>query len=188
MKHRNLKTAFLFLLVACAMSSCAPGGGGSPTSKPARKKMLNMSSGDNGWDAFSMAPNGAQGATAGSISYPPLPFALADTVISMGGDNADFYILRIPSSNMDFLLPMVMSYEPWLAGWINAWPQLGRQGIVIDLSAGKVTHRTTLKVEAVAQQINIPLVLLWDKDSESRAAYLTKSIQSLKTLRCENLQ
>lgn len=188
MKHRNLKTAFLFLLVAGAVSSCAPGGGGSPASKPARKKMLNLNASDNGWDAFGMVPNGLQSVTTASNAYPQLPFALADTVISMGGDNADFYILRIPSSNMDFLLPMAMSYEPWLAGWINAWPQLGRRGVAIDLSAGKATQCATLQVEAVAQHITIPLILLWDKDSESRATYLTKSIQSLKTLRCENVQ
>ena len=184
---RTIVSAFLFLLFAGSLTGCMPGPG-SPTSKSPRKKMLNLAAQGDGWEAYRFASPGPGSSASAVGQYPQLPFALADTTIALGGDNANFYVLRAPSAEFDFLLPMVKTYEPLLSGWLSAWPQMGRRGMAIDLSAGKATKRAAYQVEYAAQHVSIPLVLLWDEASAGRVTNLTQFIQSLTTVRCEKMQ
>jgi hypothetical protein len=184
---RAVMAAILFLLFAGSLPGCMPGPG-SPAGKPPRKKMLSLDAQGDGMEAYQLtSPAPGEGVLATKL-YPPLPFALADTTIAFGGDNADFYVLRIPSAQFDFLLPMVKTYEPWLSAWLSAWPQMGRRGVAIDLSAGKATRRAIYQVESAAQHVSIPLVVLWDNASADRVTYLTNFMQSLSTVHCESVQ
>lgn len=179
--------AFLFLLLAGYLPGCTPGPG-SPGSKPARKKMLNLDTQSDGWEAYQFASPAPGSAASATSQYPPLPFALADTTIMLGGESADFYVLRVPSADFDFLLPMAKTYEPWLTAWLAAWPQMGRRGVAIDLSAGKPTRRASFQVECAAQHVSLPLVVFWDEASANRVSNLTNFMQSLSTVSCKSVQ
>ena len=185
--HRTVMAAFLFLLIAGSLPGCMPGPG-SPAGRPARKKMLNLDARSDGWDAYYFASPAPGIAASATNQYPPLPFALADTTIMLGGDNAQFFVLRVPSADLDFLLPMAKTYEPWLSAWLAAWPQMGRRGVAIDLSAGKATKRAGYQVECAAQHVSLSLVVLWDEASANRVTNFTNFMQSLSTVSCKSEQ
>jgi hypothetical protein len=186
--QRN-RTTFLslivFLLITFGYSACMPSN--SPTSRPGRKKMLDMTAGSNGWEVYGFArPENEE--LLQQATTPPLPFSLSDTSLLLRGERSDFLLLRVPSAEFDLLLPAAKPYESMLSAWLSSWPQLGRTGVVIDLSLGKASHRTNLQIVCDAQRISLPLVLLWDDASATRVEYLKSFIQNLSSIHCENLQ
>lgn len=185
LKNRQLITVFLFLVLTGSMTGCLPGPG-SPTSRPARKKMLTEDLNGDGLERYSLTSPSKP--TEGEPDMPPPPFLLVDSVIQIGAENADFLVLRIPSTDMDFLLPMAKTYEPYLTAWLSAWPQLGRRGVAIDLSrGGQPTHRSSFKLTYAKGQISFPVVLLWDDKGSNRVEYFNKFAESLSSIKCEGL-
>ena len=176
-----------FVFLAGSLTGCLPGPG-SPTSRPQRKKMLTEGINGDGLEAISLAgPGGGRVGTNGP-SVPPLPFALVDSVIGLGGENADFFVLRVPSNQFDFLLPMAQAYEPYLSAWISNWAQLGRKGLAIDLTTnGQPTRRANYQLDYPAQHVSFPLVILSDGASAGRLELLSKFMSSLNSIRCEDL-
>lgn len=176
-----------FFLLAASLTGCLPGPG-SPTNRPQRKKMLTDGISGDGIEAIGFAGPTAGNRTATGAVVPPLPFALVDSVIALGGDNADFFVLRVPSNQFDFLLPMALTYEPYLSGWLNSWQQLGRKGLAIDLTAnGQPTRRANYQLEYPAQRISFPLVVLSDEASAGRLELLSTFMSSLNSVHCELL-
>src|ERR1700744_1818245 len=111
---KQLITLILFLALTGSMTGCLPGPG-SPTSRPQRKKMLTEDINDDGLERFSLTTSKA----AADPAMPPPPFTLVDSMIRMGTEDADFLVLRLPSTDMDFLLPMAKTYEPYLTAWLT---------------------------------------------------------------------
>jgi hypothetical protein len=177
----------LFFLFSVCLVSCMPGGTPGPGGKAQRKKMLNLDGGTNGWDAYSLTGPATGSQLSGQGQYPPSPFRLADTIINFGSVNANFYVMRVPSDNLDFLLPLAKAYEPYLTAWMGAWAQTGQTGMAIDVSTGNATHRSAFSIENPSIHVSVPLVIFYDDASEVRATNLTKFIQSLATVRCTAL-
>ena len=151
--------------------------------------MLNPDAGDGSWEGYSLS---APGAKAGSrqpdgIDIPALPFAVSDTLLLQGAGLHPYVLLRLSSADYDFLLLGAKSYEAWLPGWLKSWSQTGREGLVIDLSAGKATGRSAFQLRAPGLDNPVPLVLLWDDAGEKRAGFYTGLLQSLTSIQCENL-
>jgi hypothetical protein len=187
MRRTNLfKLPMIFLLVsAWSLTGCLPGPG-SPTARPARKKMLMDGLNPDGLEQYQLVSHA--GSTGQEGIVPPPPFYLTDSIIELGAEKADFLVLRAPSAEFDALLPLAKAYEPYLSGWLSQWPLLGRRGVAIDLSAsGRATHRTNYQLTYAAQRIEFPVILLWDEQSEARVALFDKLTKGLNTIRCENL-
>ena len=187
LNYQKLRTAMCFMLLTGLLAGCLPGPG-SPTNRPARKKMLTDGISGDGIEAVGFAATAAgRGAPAG-VNVPAPPFTLVDSVIGLGGENADFFVLRIPTSQFDFLLPMAQMYEPYLAAWLTNWPLLGRKGLAIDLTTnGQPTRRANFQLEYLTQQVSFPLIVLSDEASAGRLALLTQLMGSLNSIHCENL-
>lgn len=143
---------------------------------------------EGGWDGFTQATSPAGNQVYSSPQYPPIPFTMADTVLTFGGNSAAFYVVRAPSKNFDFLLPMIKVYEPYLSGLLENWPKTGRQGVAIDLSSGNATLRSTFQLESADHHISLPIILLYDQGSTGRIDNLVKTIQTLSIVRCEELE
>ena len=174
-----------FLASAGCLTGCLPGPG-SPTARPARKKMLMDGLSSDGLEQYQLASSGGSTGQAGVL--PPPPFYLTDSIIELGAEKADFLVLRAPSAELDALLPLAKAYEPYLSGWLGQWPLLGRRGVAIDLSAsGRATHRTNYQLTYAVQRIEFPVILLWDDQSAPRVALFDKLAKGLNTIRCENL-
>ena len=174
-----------FLASAGCLTGCLPGPG-SPTARPARKKMLMDGLSPDGLEQYQLASSGGSIGQAGVL--PPPPFYLTDSIIELGAEKADFLVLRAPSAELDALLPLAKAYEPYLSGWLGQWPLLGRRGVAIDLSAsGRATHRTNYQLTYAVQRIEFPVILLWDDQSAPRVALFDKLAKGLNTIRCENL-
>jgi hypothetical protein len=185
--RQKLKTVLCYVMLAGCLAGCLPGPG-SPTSRPVRKKMLNDAVTGGNFEGVSLTSPGTGRTENGVQGMPALPFVLTDSIIRLGTENADFFVLRVPSTQFDFLLPMAQVYEPYLAGWLNAWPTLGRKGMAIDLSeGGRPTQRANFELSYASQQLSFPLVIFSDGGSAGRVELLTKFMGSLKSIRCEEL-
>ena len=150
--------------------------------------MLTDGIAGDGIESVGFASTTVGKALSTGINVPAPPFSLVDSVIGLGGENADFFVLRIPTSQFDFLLPMAQTYEPYLAAWLTNWPMLGRKGLAIDLTAnGQPTRRANFQLEYLTQQVSFPLVVLSDEGSAGRLALLTQFMGSLNSIHCENL-
>ena len=187
MRRTNLFKVMIisFLASSGCLIGCLPGPG-SPTSRPARKKMLMGGLNPDGLEQYQLAsPTGSAGQEG---AVPPPPFYLTDSIIELGAEKADFLVLRAPSAELDALLPLAKAYEPYLSGWLGQWPLMGRRGVAIDLSAsGRATHRTNYQLTYTAQRVEFPVILLWDDQSASRVALFDKLTKGLNTIRCETL-
>lgn len=184
MKKINKKSAVaaaLCLLFSGSFVSCGLPMA-TPNSKTERKKMLFPEAGGNGLDAYGLTGTSQGNQLYDQAQYPPAPFHLADTVISLGSMKASFYVLRVPSDNLDFMLPLAKVYEPYLAAWMSTWAQTGRTGMAIDVSTGNATHRSVYNIENPSIHVSVPLVIFYDDASEARVTNLTKFLQSLTTV------
>ena len=195
MKHKRslffdtAKTVMLFLLCSGLLVSCLPS---SPAgqSRGERKKMFTLDGTDGSWEGYSLSPSGAKAGTGqpgASVSVPPLPFVLSDTLLKQGAGLHAYVLLRLPSADYDFLLLGAKNYEAWFPGWLKSWSQTGREGLMIDLSAGKATARSIFQLKAPGLDTPLPLVLLWDAAGENRASFYTQLLQGITTIQCENL-
>jgi hypothetical protein len=175
------------LLISGFLTGCTSGPNNA-ASKPPRKTLLTPASlqENGGWDGFSLASTGNQMPSA--PQYAPMPFTMADTVLTLGGSSAAFYVVRIPSGNFDFLLPMAKVYEPYLSAMLGNWSKTGRQGVAIDLSAGNATQRSAFQLESADHHVSLPIVLLYDQGSAGRVDNLIKTIKTLSIVQCEELE
>ncbi|TDW96268.1 hypothetical protein [Dinghuibacter silviterrae] len=176
---------FVVLLLVCISLSpgCLPSPAG-PSRAP-RKKMFTLDETDGLWEGNSLTSPGSR--LPNAMVAPSLPFAMSDTLLQGRAGMEPYVLLRMPSADVDFLLLGAKNYEAWFPGWLKSWSQTGRQGLVIDLSSGKATGRTTFQLSAPGLDSPVPLVLLWDDASGQRAGFYTQLLQSLTTIECKNL-
>ena len=175
----------IFLSLSVFMTGCLPGGGG-PGGKPGRKKMLTADLSVGGWEGVGLAP-GLDGSRPPAPGAPALPFYFVDTTMHIGGEEMNVALLRSPSADYDYLLLLAKGYEAWLPTWLAAWPQSGRQGFVIDLTAGAASQRVDLQVKCPGVQGAIPLVLMWNPASADRARVIQQFLSGLTSVHCEQL-
>lgn len=149
--------------------------------------MFTFDQADVRWEGNSLIGSGSRGfgpVGPGEAAVPPLPFALGDTLLQKDGASQLYAALHLPSSDYDLLLMGAKIYEAYLPDWLKAWPQTGREGLVIDLSAGKATARTSFQLSGPGLEKPIPLVLCWDAASEARAGFYTQLLQGLTAIQC----
>ncbi|NOW96053.1 hypothetical protein [Mucilaginibacter sp. SG564] len=185
---KHISAACLFLGASIFLFSCGLPIGNTSNTKGGRKKMLYSDGGGIGWDAYNSTGSTAANQSVDQTPYPALPFQIADTVINFGTNKASFYVVRVPSDNFDFLLPLAKIYEPYLVSSMSTWAQTGRSGIAIDFSSGSISRRSLYSLNNSSLHVSIPLVILYDDASQARANNLTKLIQSLNTIRITELQ
>ena len=180
------RTVMLFLLFGGFLTACLPA---APSSRGGRKKMLTLDGADVNWEGFSLSTSGAKTGSGkpGVAGFPTLPFAVSDTLLQQGGSLHPYVLLRLPAADYDFLLIGANTYEAWFPGWLKSWSQTGREGLVIDLSAGKATGQGAFRLTAPGLDNPVPLMLLWDDAGEKRAAFYTGVLQSFTAIQCENL-
>lgn len=161
--------------------------------------MFTLDGADGNWEGYSLSGSGAKpgpgvkdgpGFQAGTgqpaaVGFPSLPFALSDTLLQQGAGMHAYVLLRLPSADYDFLLLGAKSYEAWFPGWLKSWPQTGREGLMIDLSAGKATEHSVFRLTAPGLDNPVPLVLLWDDAGQARAAFYTQLLQSITTINAQ---
>jgi len=191
MKTKFLKHIYAACLVLGAsifLISCGLPLGNTNNAKGGRKKMLYSDGGGIGWDAYNSTGSPTINQSADQTPYPALPFRIADTVVNFGANKASFYVVRVPSDNFDFLLPLAKIYEPYLINSMSAWTQTGRSGIAIDFTSGGISHRSLYSLDNPSLHVSIPLMIFYDDASQARANNLTKLIQSLSTVRFTELQ
>ena len=173
----------IILWLSASMTGCMPGGGGP--GKPARKKMLTADLSVGGWEGVNLAPG--SGGSRRVLDAPSLPFYLMDTTMRIGGEETNVALLRSPSADYDYLLLFAKGYEAWLPTWLAAWPQSGRHGFVIDLTAGAASQRVDMQLQCPGLQEAIPLVLMWNPESADRARVIQQFLSGLTSVRCEQL-
>jgi hypothetical protein len=195
MKHKQfsffntIKTGMLFLLCGGLLTGCLPSSPGG-SSRGERKKMFTLDGTDGLWEGYSLSASGAKAGSGqpGMADVPMLPFTVSDTLLQQSAGLHPYVLLRLSSADYDFLLLGAKNFEAWLPGWLKSWSQTGREGLMIDLSAGKATGRSVFRLTAPGLDNPVPLVLLWDDAAEKRAGFYTGLLQSFTTIQCENLQ
>jgi hypothetical protein len=195
MKHKQslffntAKTVLFFLLCGGLLTACLPSSPAGP-SRGERKKMFTLDGADGGWEGYSLSASDAKAGFGqpGALAVPQLPFAVSDTLLQSRTGLRPYILLRLPSADYDFLLLGAKSYEAWFPGLLKSWAQSGREGLVIDLSAGKAADQSVLQLTAPGLDNPVPLMLLWDDAAEKRAGFYTQLLQSLTTIQCENLR
>lgn len=195
MKYKQFPSFFtvatIAIFIGCSglLTGCLPAPGSSPT-RGERKKMFTLDGADGVWEGYSLtSPSGSPVHTGdpASVAFPALPFAMSDTLLLLGTEPKPFVLLRLPAADYDFLLLGAKNYEPYFPGWLKNWSQTGREGLVIDLAAGKVSGRSNLQLRVPGLENPVPLVLLWDAGSEARAGFYSQLLESLTSIRCEGL-
>ena len=171
------------LLCNSLLTGCLPASPGS--GRPERKKMFTLDQADSRWEGNRLSASGTRGGSrqSGAVVFPPLPFALSDTLLQVGGGLRPYLLVHLSSGDYDLLLLGAKTYEGYLPGWLKAWPQTGREGIIIDLSAGKPTGRDVFQFSTPDLDNPVPLVLQWDAGSEARAHFYTQLLQNLTTIK-----
>ncbi len=143
------------LFTGCLPAS--PGGG----SRGERKKMLIPDETAGRWEGYSLSTSDADGHGGQPVAagIPSLPFVLSDTLFGGGPEAKPYLLLRLPTADYDFLLLGAKGYEAYLPGWLKSWSQTGREGLAIELAAGKVTGQTALQLSATGLDNPVPVVL-----------------------------
>ena len=191
MKHKQslffntAKNVLFFLLCSSFLIGCLPSSPSGP-SRGERKKMFTLDGADVNWEGYSLSTSGAKAGT--SVGVPQLPFTVSDTLLQQRTGLQPYILIRLSSADYDFLLLGAKNFEAMLPGWLKNWQQTGREGLVIDLSAGKAAEQSVFQLTAPGLNNPVPLVLLWDAAGEKRAAFYTGLLQSLTAIQCENGQ
>jgi hypothetical protein len=201
MKYKQFPSFFtvatIAIFIGCSgvLTGCLPAPGSSPT-RGERKKMFTLDEPDGVWEGYSLSSPVASNVRPdiytdlrhsgepGAVAFPPLPFALSDTLLSLGAEPKSFVLLRLPAADYDFLLLGAKNYEAYFQAWLKSWSQTGREGLVIDLAAAKVSGRSVFQLTGPGLENPVPLVLLWDAASEARAGFYSQLLQSLTTINC----
>ena len=183
----TVATIAIFIGCSALLTGCLPAPGSSPNPRGERKKMLTVDEPDGAWEGYSLSSPSAsnvQGGEPGAVAFPPLPFALGDTLLSLGAEQKSFVLLHLATADYDFLLLGAKNYEAYFPAWLKSWSQTGREGLVIDLATGNASGRSVFQLTTPGLENPVPLVLLWDAASESRAGFYTGLLQSLTTINC----
>jgi hypothetical protein len=182
-------SAALAMILLCSglLTGCLPSPGGG-SERGERKKMFTLDEGDISWEGNGLTGSASRNFSVqpGTVPFPPLPFVVSDTLFRSAAGQQSYILLRLPTADYDFLLLGAKTYESYFPGWLKAWPQTGREGLMIDLSAGKAAERSVFQLTCPGLERPVPLVLLWDAASEGRAGFYTQLLQSLTAVQCEN--
>lgn len=157
------------VLLAGALVSCSAG----PTAPPERKKFPMYT--DNGRAAdiplFSLAtPDHKSG----------FPFATGSVDLSTDGGASSYYSLSLPDPDYDSLaLSLVNNYKPLALSLLSQWAkQSNGKGFIVDLrNSANNGSRQDYSVEFAGN--TVPVVLLWDNHSSSRAETFLNSAQQI---------
>jgi len=166
------KPVFIMMLTLWVIALCACDG------RPARKKLPDFTS-LQGWEDLPLAKTEKQF------------FFTSDTTIMEGSRLVNFLSISLPDPMYDSLaISMATSYKPLAATLIEQWSKKEKKGVLIDLrnKAGNDDRRANFLVKKNLPDnanINIPVVLIWDRASAYRADYLIKLMSSMPEIKCD---
>lgn len=107
-----------------------------------------------------------------------MPFATGYVDLSTEGSSTSYYSIALPDNSYDSLaLSLVNNYKPLALPLISQWiKQSGGTGFMLDLrSSSNSGNRVDYTVNVSG--ITVPVVLLWDNRSASRAETFVKLLQ-----------
>jgi hypothetical protein len=157
------------ILIAGALVSC----GGMNAEPPERKKFPMFTDNGNAVDIplYSLAtPDPGSG----------VPFATGSVDLSTGGAFSSYYSIALPDPGYDSLaLSLVNNYKPLALSLLSQWAkQSTGAGFILDLrSSSSNGSRKDYSVQFDGS--TVPVVLLWDGHSASRAETFLNSVQQI---------
>lgn len=146
---------------------------GGPAAPPERKKFPMFT--DNGFAGdiplYSLATSNPNSA---------LPFATGSVDLSTEGTSSSYYSIALPDPGYDSLaLSLVNNYKPLALSILGQWTQQNNgKGFILDLRSGAGDgSRKDYAVQFAGQ--TVPVVLLWDARSASRAQTFLNTVQQI---------
>lgn len=156
------------MLITGGLASCA-----GPSAPPERKKFPMFT--DNGAAAdiplYSLTSSDANSG---------LPFATGSVDLSADGGINSYYSIALPNPGYDSLaLSLVNNYKPLALSLLSQWAkQSTGKGFIVDLrSSSNNENRQDYSVQFGGN--TVPVVLLWDNNSASRAQTFLNSAQQV---------
>ena len=157
-----------FLLAGIACSS--------GPQKPARKKMPDFNRlgiSEFFYDA---------GSPAG------LPFLTGEMDVQSGSTQSTFHSVALPDASFDSLaMSIIADHASTAISLLGAWAKQDEKGVVIDLRSnkGEDALRADYTLERTGE-FSIPVVFLWDRSSQTRAAAFISVMHSLQSIQCKH--
>jgi hypothetical protein len=179
--YRILLQRVLLALCLTAIIGCS--GLGSGPSLPGRKKMPDLTFDDDNFEgvpAFQNRPTNF---------LPAYGFNVQETELSINGTTQGFVSIALPDPSTDeATVNLLEGLKPFALTLLSGWAQQQRNGVAIDLSAhnGEIIHRSDYKLEQ-SNGFSIPLVLIWDRNSESRVNTIKQLISEVPQLKLNSI-
>ena len=150
-------------------------GCGGPT-KPARKKMP-------GFNSLGVSdPINPTGLT-------DFPFSTGEMDVQSGSTQSVFHSVALPDASYDSLaMGIIARNRPYAVSLLGQWSKQDGKGVVIDLrgNGGNTGHRADYILER-AGEFSIPVIFLWDRSSEARAAAFIDIMRSEPSIQCRRM-
>ena len=167
----------LIACTACILLAGVACSGGQQ--KPARKKMPDFNRlgiSESFYDT---------GNPAGLAGFP---FSTGEMEIQSGSTQSTFHAVALPDASFDSLvMNIIASHASTAISLLGEWSKQDEKGVVIDLRSPKSEggQRADYTLER-AGEFSIPVVFLWDRPSQSRAAAFISVMQSLQSVQCKH--
>jgi len=169
-----MKPVFIACTTWVLLTGTACGGG---PQKPARKKMpefnrLGISEQFN-----------SPGTTADWANFP---FSTGEVDVQSNNTQSVFHFVALPDAGYDSLaMHIIAGRQSEAVSLLAEWARQEEKGVVIDLRsrAAETGHRTDFTLERPGE-FSIPVIFLWDRSSEARAAAFIDIMHSVPAIQC----
>jgi hypothetical protein len=106
------------------------------------------------------------------------PFIVTDSAFYFNGKTLNCISISIPDETNDSLaLSLLNAYFPMAQDIFFRMCELGKGGIIINMAKSTSCERAIFQISEVMQkQIDLPVIVLWDKYSEPRARKFINTI------------
>ena len=166
----RIKVVFAHCSIIILLVGCQPGGG-----SPDRKKMPEFAA-----DYSLEGPPPFQHSMK-EEGTPGWGFQTSDIVLTVNGSTEGFVYVPLPDPANDSLaVSLLRSYKTFALPLLGTWAQQQHKGVAIDLSShgNQPSHRADYVLEK-PNDFSIPVVIIWDESSASRAIALKSLVREL---------
>lgn len=164
------------------LQGCGPEPGG----EPARNKMPELTNLSNGFEG---GGSGFRASKTKDRNEYGLTTVNADMDIM--GEREPCVVVSLPSAGMDSVaFILVKTYGVLASPLINEWSKRDRRGVVLDLRENAGSSARSSKTEYMLKSgtgIDIPVVIMWDQRSASRAASYTQTLEHFSGINLQPL-
>jgi len=171
-----MKPVFIACTACILLAGVACSGG---QQKPARKKMPDFNRlgiSESFYDT---------GTPAGLAGFP---FSTGEMDVKSGSTQSTFHAVALPDASFDSLaMGIIASHASTAISLLGEWSKQAEKGVVIDLRSPK--SESGQRADYILQrtgEFSIPVVFLWDRSSEARAAAFIGVMRSLQAVECKH--